>query len=73
MSIIGDAVSDELNRRCREAIDLRNEWLEDVIAGLLAAGCTKDELCLQEYPNMRTVVCVNGVPKYEFKIEVVGP
>lgn len=48
-------------------IKARAEWLEDVLAGLLAAGCTKDQIEVQEHPVSRTVVCVNGEPKYEWK------
>jgi hypothetical protein len=42
-----------------------NNWLEDVMAGLLTNGVRIDEIKVQHYPG-RTVVTVRGVPKYEW-------
>lgn len=63
------AINDEIAALCKAAMDSKLEWLEDIVAGLMAAGCTKEEIQIQEHPNCRTVVCVRGVPKYEWKIE----
>ena len=46
------------------------EWLEDIIAGLMAAGVREDEIQIQEHPDLRTVVCVRGEPKYQFRINL---
>lgn len=58
-----------MRRKAAEMQTARSEWLEDVIAGLLAAGCTKDEIQVQEFQSdpLRTVVAVRGVPKYEWR------
>lgn len=50
------------------AIRDRAEWLEDVLAGMLAAGCDQSEIEVQEHPGSRTIVCVRGEPKYEWKL-----
>lgn len=51
----------------------RDEWLEDVIAGLLATGITRDRIAIQAHPGNRTVVAVRGEPRYEYTIAVAGP
>ena len=43
-----------------------NNWLEDVLAGLLTNGVRLGEFKIKHYPD-RTVVTVRGVPRYEWK------
>lgn len=52
------------------AIRNRADWLEDVIAGLMAAGVKQNEIEINDYPNGRTIVTVRGEPKYQWKLEV---
>jgi hypothetical protein len=53
-----------------DAVREQNAWLEDVLAGLLAAGCSKDEIEVRRFQDdpLRVVVAVRGVPKYEHRI-----
>lgn len=54
------------------ALREQNEWLEDVLAGLLINGVAVDEIEIQQfnYDPLRVVVAVRGVPKYENTIKV---
>lgn len=47
----------------------RMDWLEDVVAGLLANGVRIDEIDVQEHPGNRTVVIVRGTPRYEWSVK----
>lgn len=47
----------------------RMDWLEDVLAGLLANGVRIDEVEVQEHPGNRTVVAVRGTPRYEWSVK----
>lgn len=60
----------EMARKCVEAQRAQDDWLEDVLAGLLAAGCTGDEIEVQRFQSDpgRVVVGVRGVQKYEHRI-----
>lgn len=62
----------EVHARMRAAMRSRSEWLEDVLAGLLAAGCSREEIEVQYHPDCRVVVCVQGVPKYEWTLEIIN-
>ena len=46
----------------------RMDWLEDVLAGLLANGVRIDDVEVQEHPGNRTVVVVRGTPRYEWSV-----
>ena len=46
--------------------------IEDVLAGLLINGVSPGSINVQEHPGCRTIITVDGVPKYEFKLEFVG-
>jgi hypothetical protein len=46
----------------------RNEWLDDVIAGLLINGVPSTDICIEHHLMSRIVVTVRGVPKYEWRI-----
>jgi len=52
----------------REIGDARAEWLEDALAGLMAAGCAYEDIQVQHHPGARIVVCVKGAPKYEWTL-----
>ena len=40
--------------------------IEDALAGLLINGVDPGSIDVQHHPDNRTVICVAGVPKYEF-------
>ncbi|MFL9499245.1 hypothetical protein ACJMQP_04225 [Rhodopseudomonas palustris] len=50
----------------------RSEWLEDVLAGLLAAGTPRDAIVVWDHGDGRTTVAVHGVQKYEWKYRLVA-
>lgn len=53
------------------AFKARAEWLEDVLAGLMACGVRQDEIDVQEFPDeLKTRVAVRGVVKYEWAVNV---
>lgn len=60
---------DVMRQKATEMQFARAEWLDDVIAGLLAAGCLKSEIEVRSFRDdpLRTVVAVRGVPKYEWR------
>lgn len=43
----------------------RANALDDILAGLLINGVSRDDIEVQEYPGSRIVVAVRGVPRYE--------
>lgn len=45
----------------------RAEWLEDVLAGLVMAGVSKNDIEVQEHPGGVTRVAVRGLVKYQFE------
>lgn len=47
----------------------RGEWLEDVLAGLLAAGVPQVDIEVQEHPSNVTRVAVRGEVKYEWRVD----
>jgi hypothetical protein len=49
----------------RWEFDGHQEWLSDVVSGLLINGVDKEEIELEQHPN-RWVIKVRGVPKYEY-------
>jgi len=57
-------IMDELAEMASEMGRDRAAFLEDALAGLLAAGVKKDEIELQEWPGVRTVIVVRGTPRY---------
>ena len=57
----------ERRRLATKAAGEKANWLDDVIAGLMVNGVTKDEIEIREYPDA-TRVAVRGVERYEFKI-----
>ncbi len=65
--VIGATVAEVMNRRA--------DWLDDILAGLFINGIRKDAIEVQEHPGKdgtsgRTVVAVDGVPKYEFTMVI---
>ncbi len=48
------------------------DWLEDILAGLQAAGVRMDEIEVQEHSGLRTAVLVRGELKYQFTINTAG-
>ena len=60
---------DIVRAKAAEMQQARADWLEDVLAGLLAAGCTRDDIDVREFQSepLRTVVAVRGEPKYEWR------
>ncbi|AVT76662.1 hypothetical protein RPPS3_25990 [Rhodopseudomonas palustris] len=59
-----------INELVAAARKSRGEWLEDVLAGLLAAGCLRSEISVEDHPGGRTIVLVSGILKYEHEIKV---
>lgn len=55
-----------------KVIKEREEWLERVLFGLLAGGFKKDEIEVQQHPDLVTVVTVRGNPKYRYQILFEG-
>ena len=54
----------ELARKAAAALA---DQIEDALAGLLASGVSVGAINVQQHPD-RTVICVDGEPRYEFKI-----
>jgi hypothetical protein len=63
------SAADMMREKAAEMLNARADWLEDVLAGLLAAGVSIGEIEVQEFQSepLRTVVAVRGVPKYEWR------
>lgn len=61
---------DEITLRCNRALREQNDWLEDVLAGLLTAGLTMDEIEVRTFQHdpLCVVVAVRGEAKYEHRI-----
>jgi hypothetical protein len=53
-----------VNRLVRAATMKRANEIEDIVAGLMINGVTKDEIEIQEHPD-KTIIVVRGVPRYE--------
>lgn len=53
-----------INTIVQSAIRKRANEIEDILAGLMINGVTKDEIEIQEHPD-RTLIVVRGVPRYE--------
>lgn len=53
-----------------EAAREQNDWLEDVLAGLLINGVPETDIEIRRFINdpLRIVVAVRGEPKYEHRI-----
>lgn len=70
MSWVHDEYRKELERLAAE----QAYWLEDVLAGLLVAGCSESDIEVRRFQDdpLRIVVAVRGVPKYEHKISLIG-
>jgi hypothetical protein len=65
-------MEDDVWEKYREAMMEQNAWLEDVLAGLLINGVTKDEIEVRRFQDnpLKVVVAVRGVPKYEHTIKL---
>lgn len=54
------------------ALAEHNNWLEDVLAGLLINGIAKENISIRYQKTPRgsaiTIACVNGVPKYSWDL-----
>jgi len=59
---------DFIRAKLREIADARANWMEDCIAGLMINGVSKDRIEIQHRPS-KTVIAVDGVPKYEFEFK----
>lgn len=56
-----------IENQCRRSTFELNEWMEDILAGLLVCGVKRDEIVVQHHPRNRTVILVCGVQKYEWR------
>lgn len=56
-----------IENQCRRVTFELNEWMEDILAGLLVCGVKRDEIAVQHHPRNRTVILVRGVQKYEWR------
>ena len=52
----------------REAGDRLANQIEDALAGLLINGVDAGSIEVQKHPEHRTIISVDGLAKYEFKI-----
>lgn len=50
----------------KASLELANQ-IEDALAGLLINGVCPGQIDVQIHPDC-TVICVDGIPRYEFKI-----
>jgi hypothetical protein len=55
----------------REASLARAKSIDHALRSLLLKGVRASDIDVQEHPDNRTVITVNGVPKYEIKVNVV--
>jgi hypothetical protein len=53
----------------QEAANRRMDWLESVLAKLLNDGVPKEDIQIQEHPDLVTVVAVRGEPMCQFQIK----
>jgi hypothetical protein len=49
------------------AIQSRAAWLEALLAELLSSDIPSEDIEIQDHPDCRTVVCIRGVPRHEWK------
>lgn len=58
-------VTEMIQRAANALYRKRANEIEDIVAGLMASGVSKDEIEIREYPAAVTRVAVRGVERYE--------
>jgi hypothetical protein len=61
--------SRKIEKLVEEALSIQNNWLEDVLAGLLINGVSKDRIKIerQSFSPNSIKVYVDGIMKYSFQ------
>lgn len=65
-----DPIGRKIHEITAATMTARAEWLEDVLAGLLAAGVSAEEIEIQHHPNLILAVTVRGEEKYRHQIKI---
>ena len=61
-----------VHEHVRKAIRARNDWLEDVLAGLLINGVKVEEISVRDTFGPKTEVWVRGKCKYKWTLKLEG-
>jgi hypothetical protein len=55
-----------------KAIQTREDFLDDAVAGLMASGVCQDQISVHYYSDLKVTIEVDGVEKYCHQIEIDG-